>query len=55
MKRKILIWIILLAPLLVLGLFAFSERWFYPQPFPINWTTETFSRLLSDFRTLKAI
>jgi len=53
--KKLLIWIALLAPLLTLGLFAFSKGWFYPEPFPAQWTSQAFSRLLSDSRTLKAI
>ena len=53
--RRIFIWLLLIAPLVILGLFAFSTRWFYPQPLPLEWTTETFSRLLKDSRTLKVI
>ena len=54
MKRAIT-WLFLLSPILVLGLFAFSTRWFYPQPFPVEWTTAAFSRLLGDRRVLLAI
>ena len=53
--KKFLIWMPLLAPLLTLGLFALSKGWFYPEPFPDQWTSQAFSRLLSDSRTLKAI
>jgi len=53
--KRFLIWTLLLAPLLTLGLFAFSTRWFYPQPFPVEWTTRIFSRLLGNTQTLKAI
>jgi putative spermidine/putrescine transport system permease protein len=53
--KKFLIWLALLAPLLTLGLFALSKGWFYPEPFPDQWTSQAFSRLLNDSRTLKAI
>ena len=53
--RKLITWILLIMPLVVLGLFALSIQWFYPQPFPVNWTTQAFSRLLNDSRTIKAI
>jgi putative spermidine/putrescine transport system permease protein len=42
-------------PLLIFGIFAFSRRWFYPQPFPVEWSVETFSRVLNDPRSIKAI
>lgn len=53
--RRLLVGLLLFSPLLVLGLFAFSTRWFYPQPLPTEWTTAAFARLFSDRRTLTAI
>jgi putative spermidine/putrescine transport system permease protein len=53
--RRVIIWLILLAPILALGLFAFSTRWFYPQPLPIEWTPGPFIRLLTAPRTFAAI
>ena len=50
---KILIMImffILTAPLLLFIIYGFSTRWFFPQPFPIEWTTAAFVRTLQDVR-----
>lgn len=40
----------LLAPLGVFALSALSLRWFYPQPFPTEWTAVTLQRALADPR-----
>jgi putative spermidine/putrescine transport system permease protein len=48
---RFLLYAILVAPLLLFGVYAFSERWFYPELFPTSWTTAPFLRLLSDYRT----
>ena len=42
----------LLAPLGVFVLSALSLRWFYPQPFPTEWTTTTLQRALNDPRVI---
>lgn len=42
----------LLAPLGVFALSALSLRWFYPQPFPTEWTAATVQRALSDSRVV---
>ncbi len=42
----------LLAPLGVFALSALSLRWFYPQPFPTEWTITTLQRTLSDPRVI---
>jgi putative spermidine/putrescine transport system permease protein len=46
---------VLLGPILALGLYAFSTRWFYPQLLPNTWTSAPFLRLLSDPRTQAAL
>jgi putative spermidine/putrescine transport system permease protein len=45
----------LAAPLLLFILYAFSNRWFYPQPFPVEWTVTAFSRAISDARVLSGL
>lgn len=44
-------YLILAAPLLLFIAYAFSTRWFFPQPFPLEWTTDAFQRALYDART----
>ncbi len=44
---RILVFTILLAPLAVFAVYAFSTRWFYPQPFPQEWNPDAFGRLLA--------
>lgn len=46
---------VLIAPLILFGVHAFSERWFFPALFPSNWTLNAFSRLLSDSRILSGL
>jgi putative spermidine/putrescine transport system permease protein len=46
---------ILAAPLGVFILYAFSQGWFFPAPFPETWTTAAFERVLSDSRTLTGL
>ncbi len=52
---RILSYLVLIAPLILFVLYAFSTRWFFPQPLPIEWTTTGFSRLFSDSRTLSSL
>jgi putative spermidine/putrescine transport system permease protein len=52
---RIAIYAILAAPLVLFLVYAFSERWFFPQPFPSEWTVAPFSRLFNDARTLRAL
>ncbi len=49
------LYIILIAPLLLFAAYAFSTRWFFPQPFPVEWTFSTFQRALHDTRTLTSM
>lgn len=52
---RFLLYLILVAPLLLFIAYTFSTRWFFPQPFPLEWTTETFRRALQDARTLSSL
>lgn len=47
--------LLLLAPVLIFGLYAFSERWFYPALLPPEWTLEPVRRELSKADTLAAL
>lgn len=49
------IYLVLVAPLLLFIAYAFSTRWFFPQPFPTEWTTTTFERALQDSKTLSSL
>lgn len=46
------LYLVLAAPLLLFAAYAFSTRWFFPQPFPAEWTAVTFQRALRDSKTL---
>jgi putative spermidine/putrescine transport system permease protein len=46
---------LLLVPVVVLALHAFSTRWFYPQILPREWTVEPFVRLVMNARTQFAL
>src|SRR3972149_4707551 len=50
-----ILYLILVAPLLLFAAYAFSTRWFFPQPFPVEWTTSTFQRAINDSRTLSSM
>mgnify|MGYP000598559055 CR=1 FL=1 len=50
-----LFYFILVAPLLLFAAYAFSMRWFFPQPFPLEWTTVTFQRAINDSRTISSM
>lgn len=47
--------VLLLTPIIVFTLYAFSTRWFYPQVIPNTWTLEPFARQLSDPRVHRAL
>jgi putative spermidine/putrescine transport system permease protein len=47
-----MLYAILLAPLALFIVFAFSARWFYPRPIPSEWTTTALARALDDPRLL---
>ncbi len=49
------LYFILAAPLLLFILYAFSIRWFFPQPFPVEWTSTVFTRTISDPRVLSGL
>ncbi|MCK6584620.1 MAG: ABC transporter permease subunit, partial [Anaerolineales bacterium] len=61
MKRSItlvsrfVLYLILIAPLLLFVAYTFSTRWFFPQPFPTEWTTIAFQRAVNDSRTFSGI
>jgi len=51
---RFLLYILLAAPPLLFAAYAFSTRWFFPAPFPPEWTTAAFARVLRDSRTLSS-
>jgi putative spermidine/putrescine transport system permease protein len=52
---RFVLYAVLIAPLLLFVIYAFSQRWFYPQPFPTEWSTTGFERLLSSSRTYQSL
>ncbi len=42
------LYLVLIAPLLLFIVYSFSVRWFFPQPFPREWTSSTFVNTLND-------
>lgn len=44
------LYFILAAPLALFSAYALSARWFFPQPFPTEWTAAPFLRALADPR-----
>jgi putative spermidine/putrescine transport system permease protein len=52
---RIGLYAVLIAPLVLFGLYAFSARWFYPQPIPSEWSTAGFERLLGNTRTYQSL
>lgn len=52
---RFLLYLILVAPLLLFVAYAFSTRWFFPVPFPSEWTVSTFLRAMNDSRTFSSI
>jgi putative spermidine/putrescine transport system permease protein len=49
------LYIILAAPLGLFIVYAFSSRWFFPQPFPAEWTTTAVARTFNDSRVFTAL
>lgn len=49
---RFILYLVLIAPLLLFGVYAFSERWFFPDVLPSTWTTAPFLRLFSDPKTV---
>lgn len=47
---RFVLYLFLAAPLVLFIVYAFSTRWFFPQPFPIEWTTSAFARAIKDPR-----
>jgi putative spermidine/putrescine transport system permease protein len=52
---RITLYVLLLAPIAIFLLHAFSVRWFYPQVLPSEWTVEPFLRQLGTPRTQAAL
>lgn len=55
LAARLAFWALLLLPLLVFVLHAFSTHWFYPQLLPQNWTAAPFVRQLSSPNTRAAL
>ena len=49
---RIILYFIIIAPLLLFIAYGFSTRWFFPAPFPTEWTTSALDRALNDPRML---
>lgn len=49
---RIPLYLALLTPLLIFIAYGFSTRWFFPAPFPSEWSTATYVRAMNDARTL---
>ncbi len=49
------LYLVLIAPLALFVLYAFSTRWFFPQPLPTEWTAASVNRLLGDSRTFSGL
>ncbi len=54
-KFRYILYLVLVAPLLLFIAYAFSTRWFFPQPFPIEWTMETFQHVFHDSQTIPSL
>jgi len=52
---RALMFLVLAGPLMVFILYAFSTRWFFPQPLPNEWTSEVFLRTLGDARVRQGL
>lgn len=52
---RVMLYLILTAPLLLFIFYAFSTRWFFPQPFPKEWTSSAFLRTINDPRVLEGL
>lgn len=47
---RIFLYGFLVAPLVLFSIYAFSERWFFPEVFPSNFTTSHFTRIINNSR-----
>lgn len=52
---RFVLYLVLIAPLLLFAAYAFSTRWFFPQPFPVEWTLTAFHRAINDSKTLSSM
>ena len=52
---RYVLYFLLAGPLVLFVVYAFSTRWFFPQPFPAEWTTEAFGRAINDPRILSGL
>ena len=52
---RLALYFILAAPLVLFVFYAFSTRWFFPQPFPTEWTSAVFSRIINDTRVINGL
>jgi putative spermidine/putrescine transport system permease protein len=52
---RYILYLILAAPILVFVAYAFSTRWFFPQPFPAEWTAIAFQHAINDLHTFLSI
>ena len=52
---RVALYFFLAAPLLGFILYAFSKRWFFPQPLPTEWTSVAFIRTLHDTRLIDGL
>ena len=52
---RVFMFLVLAGPLVLFLLYAFSTRWFFPQPFPTEWTTAAFMRTLGDPRVRQGL
>ena len=52
---RIAFYALLASPLALFVAYAFSTRWFFPQPFPVEWTMTPFLRALNDTRTFSGM
>jgi putative spermidine/putrescine transport system permease protein len=55
MILRFALYFILAAPLALFIVYAFSTRWFFPQPLPVEWTTAAFIRTLNDPRVFSGL
>jgi putative spermidine/putrescine transport system permease protein len=52
---RFLVYAILITPLFLFAIYSFSTNWFFPQAFPVEWSTMHFNRALQDSRTVSGI
>jgi putative spermidine/putrescine transport system permease protein len=52
---RVLLYVLLLAPIAIFVLHGFSQRWFYPAVLPETWTVEPFLRQLASPQTREAL